>query len=156
MWGVGAAACAAMLLYCIKGVRRALRTRTENYDEKENFCTRIKGLNLSLVAGVYDLMSDFNFYLSLSDEEQESDSGKACLVFCIISTAILSLKIFWDIFVRSVSNRLRSPPACSAHGRLFESLCGVRAAVVPAASTTVLSTKSSTAAARLASFSSKM
>ena len=102
-----------MLLYCIKGVRRALRTRTENYDEKEDFCTRIKGVNLGLVAGVYDLMSDFNFYLSLSDEEQESDSGKACLVFCIISTAILSLKIFWDIFVRSVSNRLRSPPACS-------------------------------------------
>ena len=109
VWGVGAAACAAMLLYCIKSVRRARRTHTENFDEKDKLCTRL--FNVGLVSVVFDLMSDFNFYLSLSDEEQESDIGKACLAFCIISSAFLPLKICWEIFVRSASNRLRSPPA---------------------------------------------
>ena len=106
--GVGAAACAAMLLYCIYGVVRAC-TRTKV--EQVTLFGRHKWIYVGLAIGVYDVVTDFNFYSSLSGEEQESDLGKACLAFCIISSAFLPLKICWDIFVRSASNRLRSPPA---------------------------------------------
>ena len=92
--GVGAAACAAMLLYCIYGVVRAC-TRTKV--EKEDCCGRIKWIVCGLTIGVYDVVSDFNFYSSLSGEEQESGLGKACLAFCTISAVFLPFKFCWDI-----------------------------------------------------------
>ena len=105
LWRIGAAVCSALLLFCIYRVVRAC-TRTKV--EKEDCCGRIKWIVCGLTIGVYDVVSDFNFYSSLSGEEQESGLGKACLAFCTISAVFLPFKFCWDISVRSASNRLRS------------------------------------------------
>ena len=72
--------------------------------------TKVIVFGLSWGLNTFDILSDFNFLLSLTEEERATAWGAACLVVFVSSLALLALAMFSDCFAIQAFRLLCTKP----------------------------------------------